>query len=362
MVKSVIVFVFQWIQTICIFVKTWFVFTTEIRLEILALRSQLSIYQQKELNNKTSKPRVSTAFRQLWVLLSKLLPKWKESLVIVKPETVIGWHKTAFKIFWKRKSKAGRPRISRATIALIKRIHKENPLLSPEKIYEKLVALNISDAPCPNTISKYIPKSRKTPTDKQIQSWKTFIKAHSKDIWAMDFFTVPTLTFRVLYVFFIISHDRRKIEHFAVTSNPNSAWVCQQIRNATPFGEAPQYLIHDNDSNFTSGEFQTFLKNANIKSKRTGYHSPWQNGICERAVGIIRQELLNHVIPINEKHLNRLLKEYIEKYYNTERTHQGIGCGTPVFKEKPVETKVSEAILSSEAILEGLYHRYNKAA
>ncbi len=178
MVKSVIVFVFQWIQTSFIFVKTWFMSSIEKSLEITALRSQLSIYKQQELNNKIPKPRVNSAFRQLWVLLSKLLPKWKDALVVVKPETVIGWHKTAFKAFWKRKSKAGRPGISRATIALIKRIHKENPLLSPEKIYEKLVALNISDAPCPNTISKYIQQSRKTPTNKQIQSWKTFIKTH----------------------------------------------------------------------------------------------------------------------------------------------------------------------------------------
>ena len=362
MLKSVIIFIFQWIQEIFAFTKTWFMSSMEKSLEITALRSQLSIYQQQELNNKIPKHRVNSVFRQLWVLMSKFLPNWKEALVVVKPETVIGWHKTAFKAFWKRKSKAGRPRISRATIALIKRIHKENPLLSPEKIHEKLVALNISDAPCPNTISKYLPQSRKAPTDKQIQSWKTFIKTHSKGIWAMDFFTVPTLTFRVLYVFFIISHDHRKIEYFAVTSNPNSAWVCQQVRNATPFGETPDYLIHDNDSIFTSGEFQMFLKNANIKSKRTGYHSPWQNGICERAVGIIRQELLNHVIPINGKHLEKLLKEYIEKYYNTERTHQGIGCETPVLKEKPVETKASDTVLSSEAILEGLYHRYNKAS
>jgi len=161
----------------------------------------------------------------------------------------------------------------------------------------------------------------------------------------MDFFTIPTLYFKVLYVFILISHDRRKIEHFAVTTNPSSAWVAQQIREATPFGKAPKYLIHDNDTTFTSRELKNFLANANIKSKKTGFKCPWQNGICERTVGILRQELLDHIIPINEKHLKYLLKEYIGKYYNPVRTHQGIDCQTPILKEKLPETTVVKTVL-----------------
>ncbi len=215
-------------------------------------------------------------------------PGWKSALFLVKPETVIGWHRKAFKFYWMIKSKkSGRPKISRQTIALIKRIHKENPLLSPEKIYERLVDLTVIDAPSPNTISKYIPKIRKPPSEKQKQSWKTFLKNHRKEIWAMDFFTVPTLYFKVLYVFILISHDRRKIEHFAVTTNPTSEWVAQQIREATPFGNTPKYLIHDNDTIFTSRELKNFLENANVKAKKTGFKCPWQNGICERTVGIL---------------------------------------------------------------------------
>jgi len=329
----------------------------------LALRSQLSLFQQQSLNHKTPKPRVNAAFRQLWVILSKVFPKWKSSLFIVKPETVIGWHKKAFKFYWMLKSqKSGRPKISRQTIALIKRIHKENPLLSPEKRYERLIDLAITDAPCPNTISKYIPKLRKSPSEKQKQSWTTFLKNHRKEIWSMDFLTVPTLYFKVLYVFILISHDRRKIEHFAVTTNPSSAWVAQQIREATPFGKTPKYLIHDNDATFTSREFKTFLANANIKSKKTGFKCPWQNGVCERIVGILRQELLNHIIPINEKHLQYLLKEYIEKYYNPVRTHQGIDCQTPIVKEKLPQTTVTQTALKSKPILNGLYHDYQKVA
>jgi transposase InsO family protein len=285
-------------------------------MEILALRSQLSITQQQILNGKISKPHFTPAFRQLWRFLSELLPNWQSALFLVKPETVIGWHRKSFKFFWTRKSrKPGRPKISTATIALIKRIHRENPLLSPEKIHERMVNLGITNAPAPNTIAKYIPKSPRSPSEKQIQSWKTFLHNHRKGILAMDFFVVPTLYFKILYVLVIISHDRRKIEHFAVTSNPSSAWVAQQIREATPYGSAPKYLVHDNDAIFISAYFQQFLKNTNIKSKKTGYHCPWQNGICERVGGILRRELLDYIIPLNERHLESLLSIYINRYY-----------------------------------------------
>ena len=157
-----------------------------------------------------------------------------------------------------------------------------------------------------------------------MQSWETFLTNHRKDIWAMDFFTVPTLHFKVLYILIIISHDRRKIEHFAITSSPSSVWVAQQIREATPFGKIPKYLIHDNDATFTSQYFMNFLTNTTIKSKRTGYHCPWKNGVCQRMGGILRQELLNHIIPFSENHLDHLLREYIRRYYNPVRTHQGL--------------------------------------
>ncbi|TCX51734.1 MULTISPECIES: integrase core domain-containing protein [unclassified Dehalobacter] len=248
------------------------------------------------------------------------------------------------------------------TIALIKRIHWENPLISPEKIHERLVNLGISDAPVPNTIAKYIGKSPKTSSGKQIQSWKTSLNNHKKGIWAIDFFVVPTLYFKVLYVLIIISHDRRKIKHSAVTSNPSSAWVAQQIREATPYGATPEYLIHDNDTIFTFAYFQQFLNNTNIKSKKTGYHCPWQNGICERVGGILRRELLDHIIPFNERHLEYLLSEYINRYYNPSRTHQGIECQTPIPSiEWPVST-VADTILVSDPVLGGLYHNYKKRA
>lgn len=146
--------------------------------------------------------------------------------------------------------------------------------MSPEKLHEMLLSLGITNPPAPNTIAKYIPDTRKPPSEKQKQSWQTFLKNHSKEIWAMDYFTVPTIRFRILYVLIIINHATRKIEHFGVTTNPNLNWVKQQIKNVTPFDHKPKYLIHDNDAVFVCQGFQDFLNNMDITSKRTSYHSP----------------------------------------------------------------------------------------
>ena len=328
--------------------------------ENMILRSQLSQYQEQVINGKRPKRRVSHAFRVFMVMMTKLYPDWKSALIIVKPETVIRWQKNWFKFYWWLKSrKRGRPKISMKTIALIKRIHKENPLRSPEKIHEMLVDLNVTDAPAPNTIAKYLPSIRRPPSEKQLQSWRTFLK--NENVWSIDFFIAPTIRFQILYVFIIVNHARRRIEQFGVTAHPTAEWVAQQIRNAT-FDKQPKYLLHDNDSVFTADYFQRFLANRHIKSVRTAYHAPWQNGICERTVGIIRQEILNHIIPINEEHLRKILHQYIFKYYNPHRTHQGLGGQTPYRAKRPSETTMAETSLSSTEILGGLYHTYRKVA
>ena len=334
----------------------------KLQIENRALRSQLSIVQEKIVNKKIKRPRVSRFFRIFWVLMSKYYKDWKSLLVIVKPETVVGWHKKAFKMFWRFKSrKRGRPKISPQTIALIKRIHKEYPLLSPEKIHERLVDLAVTDVPCANTITKYIKGNERPPSDKQKQSWKTFLKNHAAEIWAMDFFVVPTLTFRIMFVVIVMSHDRRKIEHIAVTSNPNLFWTIQQIREATAFNNQPKFLIHDNDPVFVSERFKTFLSNSNIKDVKTSVQAPNMNAICERTIGILRRELLGFIVPLNERHLNRLLCEYVE-YYNHDRTHQGINCETPALKDISPETTMKDTKLISTPILNGLHYRYKKAA
>jgi len=347
---------------ICSLARTRLMSSAQKDLEILALRSQLAIFQEQLLNQKIPRPHVTDHFRKLWVFLSKALHNWKDALMIVQPETVLRWHQEAFKRHWKSKSEGGRPTISKETIALVKRIHKENPTLSPEKIHERLIDLAIVDAPAPNTIAKYIRDERTQPTEKQKQSWQTFLRNHAKGIWAMDFAVVPTLAFKPLYVFLIIHHGRREIKHFAVTDHPTASWVTQQVRNATSYGDQPEYLLHDNDPAFKEQGFQQFLSHSNIKSKPITPHSPWQNGICERLVGIVKRELLDHIIPLNKRHLELLLAEYVE-YYNRVRTHQSLNGETPVLKlVPPLETTVKDTRLKAKPILGGLYHDYQKAA
>ena len=172
-------------------------------------------------------------------------------------------------------------------------------------------------------------------------------------MWGMDFFTVPTLFFKTLYVLVIINHSSRKIEHFAVTTNPTSTWTKQQIREAAPFDHQPKYLLHDQDSIFTAKEVQEFLAASGITPKITSRKSPWQNPYAERVIGTIRQDLLNFIIPFNEKHLQKLLKEYVE-YYNYHRTHQGINGDTPVPSPKYPPTTCAETKLKATPVLGGL--------
>ncbi|SDI02951.1 Integrase core domain-containing protein [Alteribacillus persepolensis] len=353
----------EWMHYLLYFLKLYFKSSHDIKLENIALRSQLALYIQRCDKQKLPKPTPTPAFRQLWLFLSMHLKQWKSHLILVKPDTVIKWHRTAFTFHWKRKSrKVGRPKISRETIHLIKRVHQENPLLSPEKIHEKLKLLGIEKPPVPNTISKYLPSTRQPPTEKQMQSWKTFLKNHQSDTWATDFFTIPTLTFDVLYGLVIIHHQTRKIIHFEVTTNPTAEWMIQQFRNATPYGKAPKYLIHDNDSIFRSKAFQRFLTSSGITTKRTAFQSPWQNPYAERVIGTLRRELLDHIIPLNETHLEQLLTEYIEQYYNTERTHQGINGKTPVPSPEYIPTDLKNIKIKATPVLNGLYHTYKRVA
>ena len=176
----------------------------------------------------------------------------------------------------------------------------------------------------------------------------------------MDFFTVTTLNFKILYVFIILDHGRRKIIHFMTTYNPTMQWVIQQIREATPYGFQPRYLFRDNDSIYGKG-VGAFLKACNIEEVKIAYRNPWQNPYCERMIGILRQDLLNHVIILNQDHLYRLLKKYIHDYYHVARPHQGLNGDTPIPQEKPPEIKGPTKMISTP-VLGGLHHRYERVA
>jgi transposase InsO family protein len=191
------------------------------------------------------------------------------------------------------------------------------------------------------------------------QSWKTFLANHREPIAAMDFFTVPTLTFGVLYCFVVIAHDRRRILHLDATQHPTSAWVSQQLRNAFPYDRAPKYLIFDRASNFEGDVIDT-IKSFGIQPKRTSFRSPWQNGVAERFVGSCRRELLDHVIVLNEQHLKRLMRDYV-RYYHDDRTHLGLAKQTP--GNRPAEKSNGRSCrVVSLPRLGGLHHRYQLAA
>ncbi len=207
------------------------------------------------------------------------------------------------------------------------------------------------------TVLRWMRKAPRNP--EPAKRWVAFLRNHREAIAAMDFFTVPTLTFGVLYCFFLIAHDRRRILHFNVTRHPTSAWVSQQLREAFPFDSAPRYLIHDRDATFSSAVVET-AKILGVKSVRTSFKSPWQNGVAERFVGSCRRDLLDHVIVLNERHLKRLMTEYV-RYYHDDRTHLGLVKQTPACREVAKGTAISAKVISIPR-LGGLHHRYDLAA
>ncbi len=208
---------------------------------------------------------------------------------------------------------------------IIRQMSTENPLWGPDRIRDTLLLLGY-DAPCLQTIAKYMVKPRKPRT--QSTNWLPSLRNHLEVSWAIDFFTVTTLGFQVLYVFLVLDHARREVLHFAVTPHPSMEWVIQQLREATPFDEQPRYVFRDNDGIFGYG-VRAFLESCGIQEVRTACRSPWQNPYIERMIGTLRRELLDHVIVLNQRHVERLLRDYLEQYYHSTRPHQGLGGETP---------------------------------
>ena len=312
----------------------------------LALRQQLSVYSQDR-----PRPKLNPLNRAFWVVLSRFWPRWKNALVIVRPETVVRWHRQSFRHYWRSISAPGpgRPPISEETKILLIRMATEN-YWRARKIQAELSKLGIPVSVA--TISRYLPKKERDPT--QQQRWMTFLRNHKDVIASMDFFVVPTVRFRLLYVWFAIDHGRRRILHFNVTENPSARWVIQQLRETFPDEPTHRFMIYDNDAIF-SPAVTSAIKSFEINPKRTAFRSPWQNGTAERVVGSVRRELLDHVVVLNEDHLRRLLREYVD-YYNAERVHTSIE-DSPV--GRPVEIRSStDAKVIGFPRVGGLHHRY----
>jgi putative transposase len=258
------------------------------------------------------------------------------------------------RLFWKWRSRprGGRPKTTAEVRALIRRLAEENPTWGAPKIHGELQKLGfvVSET----SVGRYLRSVRRGgDSGKQ---WLTFLANHREVIAAVDFFTVPTATFKLLYCFFVIEHSRRKILHFNVTRHPNSEWVVQQLREAFPEAGPYRYVILDRDAKFDSSVLQ-FLEATRLEAKRTSIRSPWQNGIAERWVGSCRRELLDHVIPLNDEHLRRLVRDYVA-YFHHDRIHDALSKDTPHCR--PVEDKpCPQATLISNARLGGLHHRYS---
>jgi len=309
-------------------VQAFFRTRAALQAEILALRHQLLVLQRSSRGHKL---RLSSTDRAFWVWLSRLWTEWRSALIIVKPETVIGWHRQGFRLYWRWKSRhpAGRPSVSSEVADLIRRMSLANPRWGAPRIHGELLKLGIQVSQA--TVAKYMVRHRQPPS----QTWRTFLMNHMQTLVSADFFVVPTITFRVLFVFVILSHDRRRPIHFAVTAIPTAEWTARQLLEAVPWDSAPRYLLRDRDGIYGE-KFRAAATSLGIREVLTAPRSPWQNPYVERLIGSIRRECLDHVIVLKETGLHRILQSYFE-YYERTRTH-----------------------LSSE--VGGLHHRYERRA
>jgi len=331
------------------FVRAWFLGRAALAAENLALRQQLAI-----LHHAARRPKLRWRDRLFWVWLSRLWSGWRGALVIVKPETVIRWHRLGFRLFWRWKSggRPGRPRLDAEVRRLIRQMSRENPLWGAPRIQAELRLLGHEVAE--STVAKYMTRRRDKPPS---QTWLTFLRNHAASMASIDFFVVPTVTFQLLYGFIVLRHDRRRVVHFNVTAAPTSAWVAQQLREAFPYDEAPRYLIRDRDAIY-GPEVRRCLKSMETKEVVIAPRSPWQNPFAERLVGTLRRELLDHVIVLNERHLRRLLTSYFN-YYHQARPHRSLGQNAP--EPRAVEPPERGRVIALPQV-GGLHHRYTRAA
>jgi putative transposase len=286
----------------------------ELILENTFLRQQLII-----LDRQVKRPKAKPRERVLLVLLASRLRSWKQALLIVQPDTLIRWHRDIYRWLWKRKSKPkgkpGRKPLLRSVIELIKRMARENRAWGAERIRGELLKLGLKVAR--STIQKYIRLVRR-PTSPD-QNWLTFLHNHASEIWACDYLQTFDVFFRALFVFVIVELRSRRVVHFVVTRHPTDAWVTRQIREATPFGQKPRFLIRDRDRKFGT-TFHHFVTGNNIHALVTPYRTPQANAICERFWGSLRRECLDFFVLLGKGHLYRIVKEYVT-YFNGARPH-----------------------------------------
>ena len=319
-----------------------------VALENLTLRQQLAIYKRKK-----KRPRLIRRDRWFWIVLASIWNDWRQALLVVHPDTVVRWQRQRFRSYWaelsKKRGKLGRPSIGKEIRELIQTMARANPLWRDPRIHGELLKLGIEVSE--RTVSRILQTVDRPPS----QTWKTFLQNHVGDIVAIDFFTVPTIHLRVLFVFLVLEHQRRKVLHFGVTEHPSAEWAAQQLIEALTELDSKPYLIRDRDAIY-GNEFRRRIQSLGINEIITAPRSPWQNAFAERLIGAIRRECLDHVVVLNQRHLRKMLGNYLA-YYHRSRTHLALEKDAPE----------SRAIMRQGAIIAvpqvgGLHRRYERRA
>ena len=316
--------------------------------ENLLLRHQLGVLTRPTRR----RPRLRARDKLFWVVARALRRDWRRHLVVVRPESVIRWHRQGWRLLWRWRSRGrvGRPRLSAEIRELIATMAHDNPRWGSERIRGELLKLGVVVSK--RSIQRY---RRRGPASPSSQTWRTFLTNHAHHLWAADLLTVRTLTFKTLYVLVLIAHGRRELVHADVTANPTAAWAWRQVIEATPWGSRPRHLLHDHDAVY-GRDFRRRARRLGIEAIVTPIASPRANAVIERFIGALRRECLDHLIILDEQHLRSVLTEFVG-YYNLERPHRELRLQTPVPALRSVERAVR-----SRPVLGGLHHVYERAA
>ncbi len=308
------------------------------------------------MRRSVKRPKIVRRDRAFWIAFARSWSAWKSALIIVKPQTVVRWHRAGFRCFWRWRSRTtppGRPQVDRAIIGLIRRMASQNPGWGAPRIQAELRLLGVDVAE--STVAKYFPRGQGRPPS---QSWRTFLRNHLTDSAACDFFVVPTATFRMIFAFVVLSHDCRRIVHFNVSTHPTAEWTALQILQAFVDGDTqPRYLVRDRDSIYGS-RFTHQLEVMGIDEFLIAPRSPWQHAYAERLIGSIRRECLDHVIVLGEDQLRRTLASYV-RYYNESRVHSSLDGNAPIARE--IDPPSNGSVIAIRQV-GGLHHRYRRVA
>src|ERR1035437_4747476 len=318
-----------------------------LELENLALRHQLHVLRRQ----RPGRLRLFAIDGLLWVLLYQLWPRCLGAMGLVKPATVIQWHRQGFRLFWRWRSRSGPPSVEREIRDLIRQMSSANPLWGTPRIHGELLKLGIEVSQ--TTVAKYMVRRRGVPSS----TWRSFLRNHAQGIAAIDMFVVASASFRLLYVMIILAHDRRKIMRTAVTGHPTAAWLSRQVTEAFPWDTAPRYLLRDRDASYGL-DFRSRVEARGITEVITVPRSPWQNAYVERVIGSIRRECLDHIVIFNERHLRRVLSSYVD-YYQRTQTHLSLDKDCP--DPRPIQLRSVGKVVAIPKV-GGLHHRYERLA